>query len=162
MATLTPRPTRGPDFGPKGKVLIVDGDCAGVEACCAFLLQQGYETRCFKSYEEAVHCLGSESFDFVMVCQGSPAFEGRTVLERVVELDRRTPILVLTRCPNMSCYLEAMQLGAVDYLEKPVALPEILRMVETHLRSRRVPAQGPAELRRSAPSFRGTEPRSGS
>jgi DNA-binding NtrC family response regulator len=162
MATLTPRPTRGPDIFRKGRILIVDADCPGVEVCGAFLHQQGYETRCFTSYEEAIHCLGSESFDLVMVCQGSPAFEGRAVLERVVELDRRTPTLVLTCSPHMSCYVEAMQLGAVDYLEKPLALPEILRLVETHMRSRRVPAPVPTNLGKSAPSSGGTAPRSGS
>ena len=158
MATLTPQPTRGPGIVPKGRILIVDADCPGVEACGAFLRQQGYETSCFTSYEQAIHCLGSESFDLVMVCQGSPAFEGRAVLERVVELDRRTPILVLTCSPHMSCYVEAMQLGAVDYLEKPLAFPEILRMVETHVRSRRVRAQEFADLGKSVPSSGGTEP----
>ena len=43
--------------------------------------------------------------------------------------------MVLTRCVDMQCYLEAMQMGAVDYLEKPLSDAEIVHLVETHLRS---------------------------
>lgn len=71
----------------------------------------------------------------MVVSQGSQAFEGRTVLERAMQLDRRRPVLVLTRCMSMQCYLEAMQLGAVDYIEKPVPPAELLRFVRTHVAS---------------------------
>ena len=36
----------------------------------------------------------------------------------------------------MSCYLEALQLGAVDYVEKPLRPDEVARLVETHVRGR--------------------------
>ena len=55
------------------------------------------------------------------------------VLERAIEIDRHTLIFVLTRCLGMDCYLEAMQLGAVDYLEKPVPAEEIARLAEMHI-----------------------------
>jgi FixJ family two-component response regulator len=38
-----------------------------------------------------------------------------------LQMDRHRAVLVVTRCVDMSCYLEAMQMGAVDYLEKPLA-----------------------------------------
>jgi FixJ family two-component response regulator len=56
------------------------------------------------------------------------------VVERALSLDQRRPVVVLSRCLDMNCYLEAMQLGAVDYLEKPVSPAEMLRVVRTHLR----------------------------
>ncbi len=88
----------------------------------------------------ALECLDKETYDFVVVSQGSRAFEGRFLLERVMTVDRRTPVLVLTRSVDMYCYMEAMQLGAVDYLEKPLPPAEIVRIVETHLRPRAVAA----------------------
>ena len=57
-----------------------------------------------------------------MVSQGSPSFEGREILERAIEMDRRMPVLVLARCLDMRYYIDAMYLGARDYFEKP--LPE--------------------------------------
>jgi len=79
-----------------------------------------------------VNCLGSDVFDFVMVSQGGRSFEGRCVLERALETDRHLPVLIVAPCLDMGCYLEAMQLGAVDYLTEPVALSDIARVLANH------------------------------
>jgi DNA-binding response OmpR family regulator len=84
----------------------------------------------------------SRFFDFIVVCQGGPRFEGKQVLERAIEIDRRTPILVVTRCLDMECYLDAMQLGALDYVERPLVPEEIARLVETHSRPHAARAAG--------------------
>jgi len=47
-------------------------------------------------------------------------FEGRLLVERAIEIDRNLPVVVLTECLVMGYYLEAMQLGAADYVEKPL------------------------------------------
>jgi DNA-binding NtrC family response regulator len=92
----------------------------------------GYRVRACNSYQEGVRCLGDEVFDFVMVSQGTPKFEGNCVLERATEVDRSLPVLVVARCLDMGCYLEAMQLGAVDYLIEPLTVSEIGRVLESH------------------------------
>jgi FixJ family two-component response regulator len=56
------------------------------------------------------------------------------VLEQAIEIDRRMPVVVLTRCLDMKCYVDAMHLGALDYLEGPQASVEIARLIETHSR----------------------------
>src|SRR5215470_10732328 len=116
------------------KVLLVDPDCSDLGCCAETLRQkQGYQVETCSRCDEGVERLEREKFDFVLVCQGSPQFEGRAVLERAMSIDRRMPVLVVTRCPNMNCYLEAMQLGAFDYVEKPIAPSDLVRMVENHL-----------------------------
>jgi DNA-binding NtrC family response regulator len=79
--------------------------------------------------------LDSNGFDLIIVSQGSRDFEGRCVLERATEIDRRLPVLVIARCLDMHCYLEAIQLGAVDYLAEPVPAAELGRLVANHSRS---------------------------
>jgi len=122
------------------KVLLVDEDYGDLRHYAEILEQQGYEVRMCASYDEGAQCLDCEPFDFVVVSQGSRAFEGRALVERVVMVDRHIPVLVLARCADMNCYLEAMQLGAVDYLEKPLTPSELARVVETHLRPRQMAA----------------------
>ena len=56
------------------------------------------------------------------------------MLEQAIEIDRRMPVVVLTRCLDMKCYVDAMHLGALDYLEGPQASVEIARLIETHSR----------------------------
>jgi DNA-binding NtrC family response regulator len=121
---------------PKAKLLVVDEDLRDMCEYCGMLRERGYEVHCVCSYAEGSACLNRESVDLVIVSQGSPAFEGRRVLERAIEKDRHTPVLVLARSADMSCYLEAMQLGAFDYLEKPVSASQVLKLVATHVGSR--------------------------
>ena len=98
----------------------------------------GYEVLACDSYARGLAMLQSETFDLVTVGQGGNAFEGKKVVMRALELDRSTPILVLARNSDMKNYLEAMQLGAVDYLEMPVPTEEFTRVLMTHLRYRPV------------------------
>ena len=118
----------------RGRVLVVDSDEKDLQSYSAILKQQGYEVCSCTAYSEGERCIETEEVDFVVVNQGSPAFEARPLVEHVLMRDRHLPVLVVTRSLDMGCYLEAMQLGAVDYLEKPLAPAEISRVLETHMR----------------------------
>ncbi len=117
----------------KGTVLLVDEDREDLHYYSVILQEFGYQVRGCESYEEGSRLLGSERFDFIIVSQGSPNFEGRSVLKRANQIDRQLPVVVVARNLDMPCYLEAMQLGAVDYLAEPVSVPELGRAVETHM-----------------------------
>jgi len=121
-----PFPVRG------GKALLVAEEPEALHRYCSLLEDWGYLVRGCHSYKEGMSCLGSEVFDFVVVSQGSRNFEGRCVVERATEIDRRLPVLVVARCLDMGCYLEAMQLGAVDYLAEPISVSEIGRVLRNH------------------------------
>jgi len=127
-------------FVSRGKVLLVEPDPRDRHFYSEILQQRGLEVCACASYLEGIRCLDSGPVDLVVINQGSSAFEGRILLERALMIDRHLPVVVLTRSVDMNCYLEAMQLGAVDYLEKPLAPTEIVRAVETHLRPRCVAA----------------------
>ncbi len=118
------------------RVLLVEGNERDLQYYTSILRWQGYEVHACASHPEAWLALERDHFDFVIVNQGSRAFEGRVLLEQVMAIDRRTPVLVLTDCLDMGCYLEAMQLGAADYLEKPVLPSEMARFMETHAKPR--------------------------
>lgn len=96
----------------------------------------GYEVLTCGSYTQGLTLLHCDTFDFVTVGQGGHGFEGKKVVMEALEMDRSLPVLVLARTSNMKNYLEAMQLGAVDYLEMPVPPEEFLRVFRTHLRYR--------------------------
>ena len=79
--------------------------------------------------------------------RGPSALNGRLdwrgVLEHAIAIDRRRPVLVVTRCIDMPSYLDAMQLGAIDYVEEPLNPSEVVRLIEAHL-----PPQARASERR--------------
>ena len=128
----------------RARILLIDEEARDLTNLRQMMEAQGFEVFTCMSYESGVQLLGRELFDFVVVSQGSLAFEGRKVLDRITHLDRRVPVLVLTRCMDIPCYLEAMQMGALDYLEKPVAEADLVSFVRAHVRRDRFMAQGGA------------------
>ena len=136
---------RGTDFTARStKVLLVDEEAGDMKFFRLVLEGQGFEVSTCTNYEAAIRCLETASFDFVLVSQGSQAFEGRRVLDRAMQLDRHRPVMVVTRCMDMQCYLEAMQMGAIDYMEKPVRPADLLRFVQAHVQHGHSRMQGSA------------------
>ncbi|HXH50623.1 MAG TPA: response regulator [Terriglobia bacterium] len=122
------------DLVHKGpKVLMVLDEPDTLDHYSELLRTLGYEVLACPSYGEALGMLQNGAFDLVTVGQGSASFEGKDVLMRALEIDRNLPVLVLARNSDMENYLEAMQLGAVDYLEMPVPQEEFMRVLRTHL-----------------------------
>ena len=120
----------------RGRALLVDEDEKDLKYFAALMCHLGYAVRLFANYQEAERCLEHEPFDFVIVSQGSPACEAHHLVELTLARNRHTPVVVLSRCLEMNCYLEAMQLGAADYLEKPLAPAEFEYPVTTYCQPR--------------------------
>jgi len=114
---------------PQRKALVVDERPDGLEYYATMLEAFGYQVRRCGAYGEGVRCLGNETFDVVIVSQGTPKFEGSCVLKRAVEIDRGLPVVVVARCLDMESYIEAMQLGATDYLVEPLTAWEVGRLL---------------------------------
>lgn len=124
----------------KQRVLVVDDDLNDLLYYTAILQHEGYEVRSMASYKEGGECFDRETFDLVIVSQGSAAFEGRLVLNRVFARNRNIPVFVLSRSSDINCYLEAMQMGVFDYREKPLAASELAEMVSRQLHPARTQA----------------------
>ena len=114
---------------PQPQALVVDGRPNYLGYYAAMLEAYGYQVRRCASYGDALHCMDNEAFDFVMVNQGGPKFEGSCVVKRGIEVDRTLSIVVVAPCLDMGSYLEAMQLGARDYLVEPLSAWEVGRLL---------------------------------
>jgi two-component system response regulator GlrR len=122
---------------PPRSILLVDPETNDRERYARYLRERGFAVCVCSSYEEGARSLEGKKFDMVIVDQGSPAFEGELVLEMSVARNRKVPVLVLARHHDMASYVEAMQRGAVDYLEKPITRENLMWTIETHLPSGR-------------------------
>ena len=125
-----------PSSLPRRHALLVDEDGKDLKYFTMLLLRSGYAVKSFLNYPEAEGCLEHEDFDFVILNQGGPVFEAHRLVALVLARNRNTPVVVVTRCLEMKSYLEAMQLGAADYLEKPVTPAEFERTVMMHCQPR--------------------------
>jgi DNA-binding response OmpR family regulator len=120
--------------GSRRRLLLVDDNIEDLLYYTSILQHLGHDVRPCASFTEAANLFARETFDLVILSQGGTSFEGRRVLARAIEADHTTPVLVLTRSPNMDCYIEAMQMGAFDYLAKPLSPSEVAQLVAYHLR----------------------------
>jgi FixJ family two-component response regulator len=69
------------------------------------------------------------------VDQGTPAFEGRRVIRHLLRYNFPVPLIVLTRLSDAQCCRQALELGAIAYLEKPVPTAKINGIIQ-NLRGR--------------------------
>lgn len=120
--------------GQNLKLLLVDEDASDLDYYAEVLRYLGYEVRPVDSYTTAAATLGQERFDLVIVDQGSADFEGRSVLSRAVETNRHVPVLVLTRVVDADCCLEALDVGASEYVQKPLTAAEVRELVGDYLK----------------------------
>ncbi len=116
----------------RAAVLLVDEDLEYLESVRMMIQGSGHSVYACNSYNEGIRQLQSGAFDIIVVGQGSRNFEGRCVLECATAFDRQLPVVVVARYVEMECYLEAMQLGAVDYVSPGLPGVEIARVLQSH------------------------------
>ncbi|TAM84683.1 MAG: response regulator [Acidobacteria bacterium] len=141
------------------RLLLVDEDVNDLDYYAEVLRYLGYKVVPVDSYSRAAATLGRERFDLVIVDQGSTNFEGRSVLSRAVEVDRRVPVLVLTRAVDADCCLEALDAGAHEYVQKPLTTAEVRELVRDYVRTpvEKFPDSGPYEMPRNYASAGSSE-----
>jgi DNA-binding NtrC family response regulator len=106
------------------KVLIFDEDVEDLARQAEPFEAYGFEVYKCTSIETAMRCVEREEFDFAFVDQVSPAFEGLRVIRHLVRYNLHTPFVVVARCKDALCHQQALAVGALDYLEKPVPSTE--------------------------------------
>lgn len=114
------------------KVLIFDEDVEDLFRHAEPFETLGFEVYKCTSIETAMRCVEREELDFALLDQVSPAFEGLRVIRHLVRYNLRTPFIVVTKCKDMLCHQQALALGAMDYLEKPVPNAEMNWLIKRY------------------------------
>jgi two-component system cell cycle response regulator len=121
------------------RVLVVDDDRLIREMTRDALVQEGFRVATAATGREALSRLGDEGpFDLVITDLSMREMDGLELLERVKRASPRTEVIVLTGYASLESALQAMRLGAADYLRKPVSAPEIAYGVKRTLLRRRL------------------------
>ncbi len=108
-----------------GTVLIVDDERTLARAVKAFLLESGYEAEIATDAEQAVGLLETLRPDVVFSDVRLPGMDGIELLRRIREFDPSVPVVIMTAYGTIEGAVEAVKLGAFDYLKKPVDLEEL-------------------------------------
>jgi len=109
------------------KVLIVDDDVAVTNYLMVFLAQtEEYESTVVNESRDVQEVLRRESFDVLLVDMDMPLVSGMDILKLVRDDEITTPVVILTGVGDVDLAVNAMKLGAFDYLSKPVEEEHLL------------------------------------
>jgi len=130
-------------------VLIVDDEQTLARSAKAFLLDHGYEAEVTGSGEQALELLERLQPDVVFADVRLPGMSGIDLLKRIREFDPVLPVIMLTAYGSIEGAVEAVKLGAFDYVKKPVDLEE-LKLLADRARENRQLKQELSYYRRRA------------
>jgi antitoxin Phd len=107
--------------GHKGRILILDNEPALLKKYSRSLSGSGFEVVEASRASEDLERLTRDRFDVVLADIGTPRVEGLEVLEQVQSRFPDVPVVVMLPAPDNAAAIRAAELGAVQYLIKPIA-----------------------------------------
>ncbi len=117
-----------------GRILLVEDRDSLRRLLARALADDGHEVAAAATGGDAVRLLGERQFDLVLTDLKLPDLSGLEVLAASRQAQPRAPVVVLTAFGTVGAAVEAMKLGAYDFLEKPLELPDLTRLVGRALR----------------------------
>lgn len=111
---------------PKPKVLIIDDEFSMRHMLSLLLKKEGYGVDEAEEGAEALEKLAHEEFDFILCDIRMPKMDGIDFLKKAVEMRVPSTIIMMSAYGTIDTAVEAMKLGAYDYISKPFKTDEVL------------------------------------
>ena len=138
------------------RILVADDEVLLCSSLCTLLGDAGYETHGVHDGEEALVAVLEQDYDLVVSDIRMPSLDGVSLLKRIVAERPETPVILMTAWGTTESAVEALRLGAFDYVLKPVDLDDLLARVG-HLLEHRAMASELTRLRRAVQERLGFE-----
>lgn len=121
----------------KGNLLIVDDDLAVRTVIARKMEASGYNCIAVSNGNEALETIGTQTFDLVLLDIKMPGLSGIQILPQIVARHPDTGVVMITAMDDTTTAVEAMQLGAYDYITKPFSLEELTNRIAQALERKR-------------------------
>ncbi len=127
-------------------ILIVDDEIGVRELLSEVLQDEGYSVSLAENAAQARDLHLSKRHDLVLLDIWMPDMDGVSLLkEWAAQQKLTTPVIMMSGHATIETAVEATRIGAIDFLEKPIALTKLLQTIESALTRRTKPAATPAE-----------------
>jgi two-component system response regulator PilR (NtrC family) len=121
----------------RGKILIVEDEKSMREVLRILLEGEGHEVATASDGLEGISCIEKDIFDLVITDMKMPKADGFEVLKRIKEISPDTIVVMITAFGNIETAIEAMKLGAYDYINKPFNIEDIRLRVRKAIEKKR-------------------------
>jgi two-component system response regulator PilR (NtrC family) len=120
------------------RVLVVDDEKSMRDLLAITLEKEGYDVTLADGGEAAVEAIRRDAFDAILTDLRMPKVDGLQVLRSAKDLSPETTVIVITAVASTETAVEAMKLGAYDYVTKPFKLDEVKLIVKNALERKRL------------------------
>lgn len=120
---------------PPARLLVVDDNEDNRQTLARRLRRRGFEVGVAADGAQALDAIGREAYDLILLDVQMPGLSGFDVLKqlRIDHPPTRLPVIIATARTGREDIVEALNLGANDYVTKPLDFPVVLARVETQL-----------------------------
>lgn len=129
---------------PMAKILIIEDDVTFSQLLEGFLKKHNNEPYLAHNLKSALKLIAQETFDLMLVDYRLPDGTGLDILSHVREKGFNCPIVIMTSFNDVRTAVKSIQLGAADYITKPVNPDELLMIIKGSLEKREVKTKTPA------------------
>ena len=112
------------------KILVVDDDESIRTRCVQLLKRKSYAVKSASDGSQALFAIAKEWFSLVLADIRMPGINGIDLLKKIKETSPDTEVIMLTGYGTVESAVEAMKLGAYDYVTKPFDMDRLLKIVE--------------------------------
>jgi two-component system response regulator PilR (NtrC family) len=122
----------------KGKILVVDDEKSMREILEIFLKSENYAVTTADNGEKAIEAIKNDIFDLVITDMKMPKVGGLEVLKHIKQISPDTVVVIITAFGTTESAVEAMKLGAYDYIQKPFQMDDIRLVVKNALEKQKL------------------------
>ena len=122
---------------PKASVLIAEDEAQARESLRALLEDEGYQVLCASDGMEASRILGQSTVEAALIDIRMPFKDGLTLLRELKDYPAPPAVLIMTAYGTSALAIEAMALGAFDYITKPLDFEELRIQLQRAIEDRR-------------------------
>src|SRR6266545_1413008 len=123
---------------PRGRILIVDDEANARSALAELLRDEGFTVETAADGFKALPKLEEFAPDLLLTDLCMPGMDGIDLMRKTHELDPETVAVLMTAHGAVETAVSAMRQGAADYMTKPIAVEELLLIIERELERRRL------------------------
>lgn len=121
-----------------GKILVVDDEVELKNILVESLTAQGYEASGFTSSEAAIEALRDQAFDVLLTDLMMPEMDGLSLMRASFEIDPHLICIMMTGHGTIQTAVDAMKVGAFDYVLKPFRLQTVLPVLTPAMNTRHI------------------------
>lgn len=122
----------------KSNILFADDEATFRTIMSNELTRMGYKVTCCPNGAEALKNIQERDFDVVLLDMNMPEMDGIETLKKIKEIETTTEVIILTGKGTIENAVQAIKLGAYDYLTKPCRLSELDTLLQRALEKRQL------------------------